>query len=142
MNAIEKLRLLAELVDAHCELNHGPDTHNEDFPAVDYITIPLGKDDTIGNNLVVPVCIDCLDGLQSDEWTLLYCMRCGENHWIFQPLAKLHYMNMNTMKHYHAIGLDGCPHCTKEEITCCGKEGCKKKRTTGVYFLDESTISE
>lgn len=142
MDAIEKLRLLAELTDTHCELNHGPDSLNEDFPAVTYITIPLGKNNVVENTLVVPVCTDCLEGLQSDEWTLLYCMRCGESHWVLQQLAKLHYVNISTMNHYHLIGLDGCPHCAKDEVSCCGKEGCKKKRTTGVYFLDNSTISE
>ncbi|HLD90724.1 MAG TPA: hypothetical protein VI911_06905 [Patescibacteria group bacterium] len=131
MDAIEKLQLLVELTDAHCELNHGPNTRNEKFPAVDYITIPLGKDNLVENTLVVPVCIDCFEGLQSEEWTLLYCMRCGESHWVLQELAKLHYTNMHTMNHYHLIGLDGCPHCASAEVCCC-----KKNRTTSVYFLD------
>lgn len=114
MDSIDKLTLLADLAETHCVLNHGPDTDNTNYPAVDYVTIPLGKDGEVTDQLVVPVCSDCLDGLQSDEWTLLYCLECGASQWVFQPLAKLSYLKIATLSRYHLIGIVGCPKCTNK----------------------------
>lgn len=126
MKAEEKFVLLAELEDSHCELNHGPEDDPTEHPAVDYITIPLGDIEKreVQNELVIPVCVECLQALQGDEWTLLYCFDCASSAWVNQEYAKLKYENMITKAHYHIIMLRGCPKCS-------GKFG-------GLYFLDNA----
>ncbi len=112
MNAIDGLQLLAELEGEHCELNHGPDTRAEDFPAVDYIVIPFGyKIDEVqevaARELVIPVCAECATALSGEEWTLLYCFECNSSHWINRRLAKNRYR-------HHILWLRGCPDCSYE----------------------------
>ncbi|MBW2467146.1 MAG: hypothetical protein JRF02_07585 [Deltaproteobacteria bacterium] len=112
MDRIERLRLLAELSTEHCELNHGPGTKGEDYPAVDYIVVNIGyKEDEVKEvsvrKLVIPVCAECAEALVGDEWTLLYCFLCGNNRWVSRQLAKLEYR-------HHVLWLRGCPECTKE----------------------------
>jgi len=42
MHEVERLALLAQLGEEFCELNHGPGTRREDFPASDYLVMPFG----------------------------------------------------------------------------------------------------
>ena len=110
MDEIERIRLLADLEESYCELNHGPDTRKEDFPAVDYIVLPVGyKEDEVQDvsvrELVIPVCFECAQALMGDDWTLLYCFECGESRWVCRDLAK------NSYRH-HILWLRGCPDCT------------------------------
>ena len=112
MNAIDRVALLAELEHAHCELNHGPNTKAEDWPAVDYIILPVGyKENGVTEvtvrELVIPVCAECLEALQGDEWTLLYCFECGHSQWVYRKLARMAYR-------HHVLWLRGCPGCTGE----------------------------
>ncbi|MDH4321627.1 MAG: hypothetical protein OEV73_09050 [Desulfobulbaceae bacterium] len=112
MNAIDKLHLLAELGESHCELNHGPGVDNKDCPAVDYIVLPFGYHDNevvevTARELVVPVCSECAEALSGDDWTLLYCFECNSSHWVYRPLAKNNYR-------HHLLLLRGCPECTNE----------------------------
>ena len=110
MDSTDKLILLAELEHSHCELNHGPNIDNTSFPAVDYITIPIGKDKKKPGHLLIPVCMNCLAGLESDKWVLLYCLECNSSKWVYKPFAKLDYTdNRNT--EYHVICVEGCPIC-------------------------------
>jgi len=112
MNAIDKLSLLAELGQAHCELNHGPGTKAEDWPAVDYIVLPFGYHESgiaevSARELVIPVCGECRQALLEEEWTLLYCFECASSQWVYRPLAKNNYR-------HHILWLRGCPHCANE----------------------------
>ena len=112
MNEIDQIRLLADLEEEHCELNHGPNTKPEDNPATDYIIIPIGyQENSIESvtvrELVIPVCFDCAQALLHDEWTLLYCFECSQSRWIYRPLAR------NSYRH-HILWLRGCPDCTNE----------------------------
>ena len=121
MDAIEKVQLLAELDHEHCALNHGPDTNPIDYPAVDYIVMPIGYEenaveDVSVRELVIPVCAECLKAIVEEEWTLLYCFECSENHWVHRELAKNNYR-------HHVLWLRGCPDCS-------GKFG-------GLYFTDD-----
>lgn len=116
MDATEKVVLLAELEDAHCALKHSPGVNNADFPAIDYVTMPLGTENKVEDTLVIPVCKGCLQGLLSDDWTLLYCLACNKSSWVYQPTAKLNYMNIETREHYHIIGLEGCPECSEKVV--------------------------
>lgn len=112
MNEIDKLRLLAELDSEFCELNHGPETRREDFPATDYIIMPFGYEeseisDVAVREMVVPVCYDCAQALLGEEWTLLYCFECCSSQWVYRPMAKNQYR-------HHMLWLRGCPDCTNE----------------------------
>ena len=124
MKADEKFVLLAELHDAHCELNHGQKDDPVDHPAVNYITIPLGDRTSkeTDKELTIPVCVECLQALEGDEWTLLYCLECTASAWVCQEYAKLRYENAKTGQHYHMIALAGCPKCSK--------------KLNGLYFVD------
>jgi hypothetical protein len=57
--------------------------------------------------MVIPVCRECVEALQGEEWTLLYCYECNENHWVFRKLARNQYR-------HHILWLKGCPDCTGE----------------------------
>ena len=112
MNAIDRLGLLAELEDSHCELNHGPGTDNRDFPAVDYIVIPFGYHldevrEVAARELVIPVCADCAEALCGEEWTLLYCFECNSSQWVCRKYARMRYR-------HHILWLRGCPECSYE----------------------------
>jgi hypothetical protein len=76
MDAIDKVRLMAELSNEHCTLNHGPGTENDKISAADYVVMSFGyaENDVQGvavRQLIIPVCYDCTLALKNDEWTLL-----------------------------------------------------------------------
>lgn len=126
MDAISKFQLLADLTHEFCELNHGPATRRENFPACDYIIMPFGyKESSVVEvsvrEMLVPVCLDCAMALQSGEWTLLYCFECCSSQWVYRQLAK------NSYRH-HILWLRGCPHCSSES------------EFGGLYFNDLGTI--
>jgi hypothetical protein len=112
MDTINTLHLLAELDHEHCHLNHGPDVECQNIPAVDYLVIPVGyKDNAVQDvavrELVIPVCRECAESLQGTEWTLLYCLECGESRWVCRQFAKNRYR-------HHVLWLKGCPECSGE----------------------------
>ncbi|MCB2181202.1 MAG: hypothetical protein KQH63_04140 [Desulfobulbaceae bacterium] len=112
MDEIDKLHLLAELSHDFCELNHGPGTRREDFPATDYIVMPFGYPESdvsevSERELVVPVCEECARALLGNEWTLLYCFECCSSQWVSRKLAKNSYRD-------HILWMKGCPHCACE----------------------------
>ena len=112
MDEIDRLQLLAQLIEEHCELNHGPGTRPEDYPASDYIIVPVGYaknnvEEVAVRELVVPVCLECAQALLEDEWTLLYCFDCGASRWVCRKFAR------NAYRH-HILWLKGCPDCTYE----------------------------
>ncbi|MEW6500632.1 MAG: hypothetical protein ACOY8P_11420 [Thermodesulfobacteriota bacterium] len=112
MHETDRLRLLAELSTERCELNHGPGTRGEDFPASDYLILPFGypeseiREVTV-REMVVPVCHECATALLGEEWTLLYCFECCSSQWLHRGLAKNRYR-------HHILWLRGCPHCRNE----------------------------
>ena len=110
MNEIDRVHLLAELVNERCELNHGPETENIHFPASDFLVLPMGyAEDSVQEvcvrELVVPVCFDCAQALCGDEWTLFFCIECCSSQWVYRKLAKNRYR-------HHILWLRGCPDCT------------------------------
>jgi len=112
MDAIDKLHLLAELGTSFCELNHGPGTEKLQYPASDFIIIPVGYQesettDIARRQLVIPVCYECALALIQDEWTLIYCLECASNRWLLREVAK------NSYRH-HILWLRGCPDCSNE----------------------------
>lgn len=112
MNAIDKLGLLAQLEHEFCELNHGPDTYLEKRPAVDYIIQPFGYnvneiEEASVREMIVPVCTDCSEALQGDDWTLFYCFECCSSQWVYKKFAKNRYR-------HNILWLRGCPACSEE----------------------------
>jgi hypothetical protein len=110
MDPFGKLILLSELENAYCQLDHGPFSQREDHPAVDYVVCPLGYKDAAEpglQQLTIPVCRCCVDGLHADEWTLLFCLNCLANKWILRPIARLKYQ-------HNLIWLGACPECSKK----------------------------
>lgn len=110
MNAIDNLRMLSELKDEKCGLNHGPGTQAGDYPACNYIVVPIGSvregdKALIESELVIPVCLGCAEALVLDAWTLLYCLECNNSKWVFRNYAK------NIYRH-HILWLKGCPDCS------------------------------
>lgn len=120
---IDKIGLTAELTQSHCDLNHGPETNPEDFPATDFLVLPLGTNESevvsnIENYLYIAVCMDCWEALQpsNKEWTLCYCVNCNESQWIARKYSKLHYR-------HKVLWLNGCPECGS--------------KFGGLYFCDD-----
>lgn len=112
MDEIERLQLMAQLTEAHCELNHGPGTRPEDYPAANYLVIPIGYkknniEEISTRELVVPICLECAEALLGEEWTLLYCFECGSSRWVCRELSKNNYQ-------HHILWLRGCPDCSYE----------------------------
>ncbi len=112
MNAIDRLQLLAELETGSCELNHGRGTRSQDYPASDYLVMPVGYQESpvievAVRELVIPVCTECVTALLGDDWTLLYCFECCSSQWIYRKLARFEYR-------HHILWLRGCPECTNE----------------------------
>jgi len=126
MNDIDQIRLLADLDEEHCELNHGPDTNPEEYQATDYLILPIGyREDGIQSvtvrEMVIPVCFDCTQALLRDEWTLLYCFECSHSRWVYRPWAK------NSYRH-HILWLRGCPDCSNE--------------LGGLYFTEADQVAD
>ena len=124
MDEIDKLQLLAELDEENCGLNHGPDTHEQDYMATDYIVLPFGfkKNDIeeiAVRELIIPVCYECALALTRNEWTLLYCVECAQSRWVCRQYAKNQYR-------HHVLWLKGCPDCSQT--------------FRGLYFHDEDKI--
>lgn len=117
MDAIDKLAFLADLGKSFCELNHGPNTKQEDYKAVDYIVQAFGYNGKNQHELLIPICAECVQGLQDADWVLLYCFSCNQSQWINKKLSK------NKYKH-KIIWLNGCP-----SKGCTGKFG-------GIYFTE------
>lgn len=112
MNAVDILGLLAHLEEETCELNHGPETDNEKHPAVDYIIQPFGytvnEIEEVGvREMIVPVCTDCSEALQGNDWTLFYCIECCSSQWVYRKFAKNRYR-------HKILWLRGCPECSRE----------------------------
>lgn len=113
----DKLHAMIETTESSCELNHGPGTNKQDYPAVDQIVLPIGyKENEITEvqirELYIPICQECLNGLYDKNWVLIYCLDCLESQWVYKPKAKLDYMNKLTEKSHNIIWLKGCPKCS------------------------------
>lgn len=112
MDTFNRLHLLAELDSEHCQLNHGPGVDTSRIAATDYLVQPVGYReradcDIVTREMVVPVCFDCVQALQGEEWTLFYCLDCGESRWVCRQKAKNRYR-------HHVLWLKGCPECSSE----------------------------
>jgi len=109
MDDYDKIALAASLPESFCDLSHGP--HDlEKHLAVDFIVIPMGLIDKETNiaeqtdELVIPVCKDCQEGLNDPNWALLYCLECNHSQWVLLPISQVQYTpGLNYFQE--------CPHC-------------------------------
>lgn len=94
IDLIDKEKLRAELVGAHCELNHGRWCDASECPAVDHLVIPLGYkrnevESEVTDFMTIPICKDCADTLysQDPDWNLFFCIGCSYNEWRLKAVA-------------------------------------------------------
>ena len=109
MTEEDKLIIATEIAfGTQCDLEHHDD---EEHIAVDTIVIPMGYKDSDDvyiqkDELIIFICEECVKGLQSVEWTLLYCFNCNASQWIYLPLAK------RNKKYYNDVNwMTFCPKC-------------------------------
>lgn len=105
MDNYEKKILELELsLDTPCELKH-----REFSRAVNYISQQIGYDGHPQYTINIPICEDCLNGLKSPEWILIYCLKCTENQWVYKPLGRLEYYGK------HILWTSCCPSCKEPD---------------------------
>ena len=109
MDELDKLGLKAELEDAHCGLNHGPKVDTTEIQAAAWLVLPFGDQETkvATTDLVVPICAECAESMDDDDWVLVYCLECSKSQWIYKPLAKYKYPK-------NLILSTSCKHCSKK----------------------------
>lgn len=96
----EKMVLYLELLEGKVEC--GLTKCNQ--KAVDYVIQPVGKDNNVEIELVIPVCLGCSKYIGHYEWVLLYCVKCNESQWVYKPWAKLTYTES-------VVWMNECPRC-------------------------------
>lgn len=111
MDELDKAGLIAELVNQQCSLQH---KDQGDHPAVEYIVCPMGmKQSDIVSEVqayhTIPICKECAESLQNDEWVLIYCYKCNESQWVYKPLSRIRYK-----VDQHIIWIEGCPKCSEK----------------------------
>jgi len=108
MNNPNWATMAIQLIDQTCELEHHD---KEPHQAVEWLVCPIGLTKTQTNpeheQLAIPICQPCADGLTDSNWALLYCINCNNSQWIYKPHARLHY---SQQIHW----LKGCPKCTNK----------------------------
>jgi len=105
-NFIDKLNLVNE----KCCLKHAPKGMEIKAPqAVEFLCQYLGfKDDNVATELLrIPICADCVEGLNDPEWLLVYCVSCNSSQWIFKPKSSIKITG-------DIIWLDECPECKED----------------------------
>ncbi len=112
MEAVDIRGLLAQLREEHCELNHGPGTRFEKRVAVDYIIQPLSyipndTEEIAVREMIVPVCTDCIETMQGNDWTLFYCTECCSSLWVHKKFAPHN-------SHHNILWMRGCAECSFE----------------------------
>ena len=100
IDEVQRATMLIDLKGLVCELNHGS-WISPDASAVDYLVLPLGtskidnevESQELKSHVAVPICEECAKTLneKDKEWVLVYCLGCGDNHWILRRFAKLFY---------------------------------------------------
>lgn len=97
----------ANLDGQTCALKHSKEDPSEKHIAVNYLVQNIGNQfNTITDTLSIPICQDCVEALQGNNWVLLYCVNCNRSQWVYKRFAKRYYKNSE-----HVLFLTACPHC-------------------------------
>lgn len=100
MNESEKSILYFDLIQSKVECG----LVKCEQKAVDYIVQPIGKNNKLEIELVIPVCLECIKYIGHHEWVLLYCIKCNSSQWVYKPWAKRVYTDS-------IIWMNECPKC-------------------------------
>ena len=90
-----------------CGLKHAPKEYNlPPVEAVAYLCQNLGYVKTGKNTeqIRIPICQDCVNGLNDPDWALIYCVNCHSSQWIYKPKS-------SHVFHTDVVWLDVCPYC-------------------------------
>lgn len=94
-----------------CALKHGPESMGlPEVQAVDYLCQNLGNNETgeVTEQLRIPICKECKQGLMDPDWALIYCVTCHKSQWIYKPRSDYNF-------HSDVVWLNVCPFCKKTE---------------------------
>lgn len=110
-DTVDTIMSIMSLKTEKCGLKHTPEEYNiPPPPAVDYLCQKLGYIKTGKNTeqIRVPICQECVNGLHDPEWALLYCIGCCNSQWVYKPRSSYVF-------HTDVVWLDICPHCVSME---------------------------
>jgi len=102
-----------ELEGRQCHLNHGPQHLDiEEHNAINYICQNLGdtQSKTVTGQIRIPICEECINGLLSGEWLLVYCITCHSSQWIYKSESRLDFK-----EGLNLLWLDECPACESKQ---------------------------
>lgn len=93
-----------------CGLKHSKEDPAENHKAVNYLVQNIGNPQTgeIFYQLRIPVCEECFNALDDNDWILMYCVNCNKSQWVYKPYAKYQYPSENKI-----YWLDVCPFCAE-----------------------------
>ena len=99
-----------ELFDETCGLKHSIEDPAENHKAVNYLCQRLGnsKINSQDQEIRIPICEECVDALNDENWILVYCVYCFKSQWVCRRLAKKTYPKGNLI-----YWLDVCPFCSE-----------------------------
>lgn len=106
-SSIDECIAKINLIGTQCGFSHGPEhIVQEKAEAVNYICQRFGSD----TELRIPICQECLDGLNSGVWVVIYCITCNNSQWVYKPTSRLNFENGKQI-----IWLDECVKCTENK---------------------------
>lgn len=109
-DSLNKYMAKLELLNEPCHLKHAPTKLKIRIPmAVDYISQDFGfnKEHNITEQLRIPICKECIQGLYDPDWALIYCVGCNASQWVWRPDSIIEF---NT----DIVWLDVCPKCKED----------------------------
>lgn len=111
MNNSDYIRNTLELINETCHLKHSRMDPAENHPAVEFLCQHIGHLESEDSSVIdytiqIPICEECAEALQGDEWVLLFCLNCSKSQWVLRALAKKVYH-----KDQHVVFMEECPCC-------------------------------
>jgi hypothetical protein len=100
-----------ELINEECGFSHGPEHLIPKKPqAVNYVCQYFGNIEgkQVTEQLRIPTCQECIDGLKDSNWVIIYCVGCNSSQWIYKPTSKLDFPQKMDI-----LWVDLCPKCKK-----------------------------
>jgi len=100
----------ADLEGDTCGLKHSKEDPSENHPATNFLCQKLGNNKTnvAQQELRIPICSECSEALNSEDWILIFCVYCHKSQWISRKYAKKTYPPGNLI-----YWIDVCPFCSE-----------------------------